>query len=471
MLDPSVVELTKSLQSRPWRRRFLPPVGENALPAFESRLGVRLPPFVRSFYAELCGGEEDRGYLGVLTLERASTLARRARVPGTLDAEASVTVLPLRERDDGVLEAVVCDGRFADTMWSLTGATLSPIARPDGTASRAEDWLREGLIEALQDMPAPLDAATTNVDLSGLGLTAPPSEIARAVNATSVSIAGNQLVELPESLRTMKSLQSVLASDNRLRELPSWIGELTQLRRLEVARNRIEALPPSLSGLERLEYLGAQGNLVGRLVTEGLSSLEKLLVSCNRVDRIDGDGPPALRTIDVGQNDLRVLPSWLGELSELQVMKLAGNPLVGLPPSLEGAAFSIVEIGALPSLGSAGAQPTWDWDEVLELLGSCDIDWLRIAGSPLRVLPDAARRLQKVRRLAIQSAGLEILPDFVAELEGLEELWLDDNRLSSVPPAIADHRRLRNIVLFRNPIPPDELARLRAAMPHVVIDA
>ncbi len=107
----------------------------------------------------------------------------------------------------------------------------------------------------------------------------------------------------------------------------------------------------------------------------------------------------------------------------------------------------------------------------MELCGSCTIAWLRIAGSPLRTLPDSVRSLHFVRRLAIQSAELETLPDFVALLEGLEELWLDNNRLTSLPLALAAHPRLRNIVLFSNPIEPAELKRLRAAMPLIIIDA
>ena len=52
-----------------------------------------------------------------------------------------------------------------------------------------------------------------------------------------------------------------------------------------------------------------------------------------------------------------------------------------------------------------------------------------------------------------------------------DALWLDNNRLTSLPLALAAHPRLRNIVLFSNPIAPAELKRLRAAMPQITIDA
>jgi hypothetical protein len=52
-----------------------------------------------------------------------------------------------------------------------------------------------------------------------------------------------------------------------------------------------------------------------------------------------------------------------------------------------------------------------------------------------------------------------------------EELWLDDNRLTTLPPGRARRPRLRNMVLFGNPIARDELERLRRATPNVAVDA
>jgi len=470
MADPALTQLVTALQSRPWRRRFLPPLAEAALAAFEVRLGCQLPPVMRSFYLELCAGEEDRGYLGILTLERGVANASRSVLPGVPAAEASVILLPVRERDDGPFEAVVCGGRYADTIWLWDGAAVSPLAGPDGQPTPALDLLRDALDEALQGMPAPLGVPTTIVDLAGLDLDAAPPELARAVHAVDVSIGGNRLTELPDAVRSMAGLQRLAASDNRLAQLPSWLGDLP-LHWLDVSRNQLQAIPPSLRKLDRLEYLAADGNLLKTLATDGLDALQELTVAGNRIERIDGAPPPKLRSIDVGNNQLMVLPSWLGELSDLQVMKLAGNPLGALPSTLEGAEFAVIEIGALPPRDAIGAQPTWDWALIFELLGSCKIDWLRVAGSPLPALPDSARSLQRVRRLAIQSAALETVPDFIGELAELEALWLDDNRLTTLPPSLARHPRLRNIVLFGNPIARDELDRMRTAMPHITIDA
>jgi Leucine-rich repeat (LRR) protein len=466
--DPTLKQLVATLRSRPWVRRFLPPVDETALAELEARLGSRLPPVIRSFYSELCGGEEDRGYLGILTLERALPNAARLTLPIGPDREARV-LFPVRERDDGPFEAVVCEGPLSDTIWLLDGSRVSAMLGVDGQPRHALDWLRATLEESARGMPAPIDGAAAQVNLAGLDLDAAPAELADATSATSVSLAGNRLTDLPEALRRMPALEQLAISDNQLTHLPAWLGDLA-LRSLNVSRNRLHALPPSLRRLDKLVELIADGNHLEVLSTDGWSALQTLSVAKNRIERIDGPGPLALRTIDVGDNRLRELPNWIGELPDLFELKLAGNPLRALPASLEGASFSLVEIGALPSRSDSGAQPTWDWSAVFELLGSCEIDWLRIAGSPLAALPESARALRRVRRLAIQSAALTSLPEFVAELEELEELWLDDNQLTSLPSAFAAHPRLRNIVLFANPIERNELDRLRASMPHVTID-
>ncbi len=467
--DAALTQLVAALRSRPWLRRFLPPLDEADVATLEARLGPGLPALIRTFYSRLCGGEEDRGYLGILTLDRGVANAARLRLPDAPDTQPPVTLLPIRERDDGPFDAVVCEGPFADTIWLLDGATVAPLAGVDGRPLRSSALLWEALSEAQQAMPPPLDRAATNVDLAGLDLEAFP-QLSETPNAVSIALAGNRLTDVPDAVRHMSKLERLELGANQLGHLPAWLGDLP-LRWLDVTGNRLHALPPSMRRLDKLEFLAAARNQLEMLSTEGLAALQTLGVANNRIEHIDGAGPPALRTIDLGNNLLTELPGWLGELADLQDLKLAGNPLAALPSSLEGAEFSTIEIGALPSQGASGAQPTWDWAVVFELLGSCKIDWLRIAGSPLQALPDAARSLQRVRRLAIQSAVMETLPEFIGQLASLEELWLDDNRLTTLPSSLARHPRLRGIVLFRNPIARSELDRLRSTMPNVAIDA
>lgn len=302
MSELGLRELVATLQSRPWSRRFLSPLGEAAVGALEEQLGCRLPAHVRGFYAELCGGEEDRGYLGLLPLDRAVANAFRSRLPESADGE--VRLVPLQERDDGGFEVVVCDGPFADSMWLWDGASVSPLA-PSGSS----DWLRVVLEEVAQTMPPPLDAMANEVDLSGLGLEELPGDFARAVNATSVSMGGNKLTELPTALREMRALQRLVGSDNQLAALPSWIGELAELRFLELTRNRLATLPASLKSLGRLTYLGLRDNALDAVTTDGLRSLEELCLAGNRMRRIDGAGPPALRILDASNNLLTHVPS------------------------------------------------------------------------------------------------------------------------------------------------------------------
>lgn len=194
-------------------RRFLPPVDETALAELEARLGSRLPPVIRSFYSELCGGEEDRGYLGILTLERALPNAARLTLPIGPDREARV-LFPVRERDDGPFEAVVCEGPLSDTIWLLDGSRVSAMPGVDGQPRHALDWLRATLEESARGMPAPIDGAATQVNLAGLDLDAAPAELADATSAMSVSLAGfmharidfaaEDYVEVADSVRVQR---------------------------------------------------------------------------------------------------------------------------------------------------------------------------------------------------------------------------------------------------------------------------
>ncbi len=467
-----LIDHCSALRARPWRRRFLAPLSEAAVIACEAQLGFPLSAQLRAFFLTGTGGEEDRGYLGILPLERAVAHGKPAAtlVMGA-SSRSSAALLPMRERDDGTWEAVVTCGGFADTMWVLNGEMATPIEGPSGSPMRLLDWLDRALIEVLADMPAPLDGGTRYVDLAGLGLHEAPPQLADVVQAVSVLLGGNLLAALPEALAQCGALQRLEINDNRLDRLPEWLGDLTMLRRLELARNQISALPTSIAMLQQLVYLGADSNRLAVLSTDGLDALEELSVADNRIERLVGTGPTSLRLLDLGNNRLTSLPDWLGELEHLQCLKVAGNPLRALPASFAGASFTLVELGTQPSLRASGLPPSWDWGVTFELLGTCTIDLLQIAGAPIPVLPPSVARLQRVRRLAVQSASLQHLPDFVADLTELEELRLDDNHLSTLPMSLGAHPRLRSIALYRNPISGEELRRLRLALPQITIHA
>ena len=79
--------------------------------------------------------------------------------------------------------------------------------------------------------------------------------------------------------------------------------------------------------------------------------------------------------------------------------------------------------------------------------------------------------LPRLRRLGLRRFVLRKVPTELATLTNLESLMLDSNELRTVPEVVLALPKLKSVVLFHNPIEESELARLRAAFPHIEFSA
>jgi len=121
------------------------------------------------------------------------------------------------------------------------------------------------------------------------------------------------------------------------------------------------------------------------------------------------------------------LPPEIGQLHNLERLKLDFNQLSALPP----------EISQLHNL------------KVLYL-----------QFNQLNALPPEFAQLQNLRYLNLKSNQLSTLPLEIAQLQNLKYLYLNSNQLSALPPEIAQPQRLYHLELKDNPLktPPYEIA-------------
>jgi len=91
------------------------------------------------------------------------------------------------------------------------------------------------------------------LDLSGLGLTALPPEIARLTALQTLDLSGNQLSSLPPEIARLTALQTLYLSGNQLSSLPPEIAQLTALQSLYLGDNQLSSLPPEIAQLRSLE--------------------------------------------------------------------------------------------------------------------------------------------------------------------------------------------------------------------------
>jgi GTPase SAR1 family protein len=212
-------------------------------------------------------------------------------------------------------------------------------------------------------------------------------EAARQEGATELTLSSMQLTELPEAIAALTQLQSLNLSHNELTALPEAIAALTQLTELSLIENQLTTLPKSFSELSQLKRLwfaalGGNGNPLNQLP------------DCLQLLR-------GLEVLQVNDCQLKSLPNWLGELTQLQTLTISNNHLTN---------------GQLPA---------------------------------------CTQLLKKIRSITASNCQLIFLPKQLGELQELEELTLDNNYLTDLPISLGQLTKLKILFLNNNPLNPD----------------
>jgi Leucine-rich repeat (LRR) protein len=199
-----------------------------------------------------------------------------------------------------------------------------------------------------------------------------------------------------------------LKASTRLRVdvLPDAIGERVELERLYAAEIGLERVPESLARLTRLRTLDLGHNALRSLPSlAALQALEILYIHDNKLGEIPAwvGELRALTYLNVAENGLERLPELKG-LTRLIELRLMHNRLTGVPP-------------LPPSLRE-----------------------LHLRGNLCSEVPEAVRGLPELRVLDLRANRLAgALPDWLAELPRLEKLDLrwndfDDPPFAPTPP-------------------------------------
>ncbi|WP_434043547.1 MULTISPECIES: SMI1/KNR4 family protein [Sorangium] len=451
--------------------KFLPPLSAEELDAAEQKIGVELPEDYRAFLVEVSRGEEDTGSAfllppedGLLCLTPDATPA--APFPFGEDAVEEIRrriakkkrgadepaldgpwngALPLMDHGDGEYDCLVLHGPERGRMWKYWDAGWAPICVvKKGVAEPVPflDWLEDHIKDLVESAPPPIKPDAKEIRLISLGLMSVPPTVFEAVGAEELVLPTNRIAVLPPELTKLARLRVLSLSDNALRELPAWIGDFRALEQLYLSGNPLGSLPETLGRLGSLQRLS--------LAKTGLRSLPETFGGLQR-----------LAELDLRWNAIELLPESVDALPALRVLKLLGNPLRRLPSWIARTAVEELELEKLPEL---------DLGQALAVLS--DLPALRTLGiyPPHQEVPPSLAGLRQVKWLKLIGLGLSEVPREVLAMEELETLSLDRNQLTAIPDEVFQMPKLTSLVLFSNPIPRDEVARLRERWRHVTID-
>lgn len=148
-----------------------------------------------------------------------------------------------------------------------------------------------------------------------------------------------------------------------------------------------------------------------------------------------------LKQLQVAYNGISEIPDWIAELSELQILFLAFNPLKTLPKSLK-------RLRNLEALVIAGGYPSAASDVIGSVVG---LQELALTNLGLKAVPTWVRKLRRLHTLSLFGNQLIELPPWIAEFPQLNMLEIQDNDLAVLPSSLRHLRKSSRLFLEGNP--------------------
>ncbi len=164
----------------------------------------------------------------------------------------------------------------------------------------------------------------------------------------------------------------------------------------------------------------------------------------------------SLRWLDVSDNQLMVLPDWVGNMGSLTILNVQGN-------ALEDVAAPIFQIPSLLQLFLQGNKLT----DLRVPMGMIDspLETLCLSHNPLVDFPVGILSFPRLTRLELNACGLSALPASISKLSNLQTLSLRNNPLDMLPDEICaltqlEFLDLRGCLLAELPMEIGNLERL-----------
>lgn len=329
-----------------------------------------------------------------------------------------------------------------------------------------------------------------------------PYQSLKAINnkdsITRISIIGHGRTRLPDSVYLYKNLAELELIDFKLSRLPRKLVRQSQFRKISLYNNFPEKrlklsrsssvtslnirgdekgkLPKSYKAFRNLEVLNLTRNNMKEFPnTDGSKKLKNLSLVGNTIDI--SKRPVKLSTsitkLDLSLNGLTIVPSWIGDLGNLQSLNLNNNKVEKIEPGIERIA-GLQELSLYKNnLSEVPAMLyTMKSLKVIDLYYNHipridrgvenwkDLEILYLANNEIYSLPEEIGQLTKLRELYLHHNKLSNLPASVGNLKDLGILRINNNSIVEWPSGLLKLKMLSNFDASFNQfqsIPVDEL--------------
>jgi Leucine-rich repeat (LRR) protein/serine/threonine protein phosphatase PrpC len=275
------------------------------------------------------------------------------------------------------------------------------------------------------------------------------TEIGQLVKLREFDISSNKLTELPTSMSQLALLLNFSVAKNRLTTIPSELAKgMASLQEFNLSENRIKSVPEQITCLTQLRKLNLNANrLVTFPNTHSMTLLQWLELSHNRLSEVPRFAY-SLVYLSLFANNLKELPSSIGELRFLQKLDISYNRIKQLPPEFS-RLTSLQELHMRGNQLETIPEPLFQLDQLRELSLSYNF---------IAEVPPSIKRWSHLECLLLSVNHLRALSGAIGELRSLKELDLSHNELRSLPPQIVQLTSLTDLDISGNQIeyfPPD----------------
>ncbi|KAH7040824.1 uncharacterized protein B0I36DRAFT_235717 [Microdochium trichocladiopsis] len=318
-------------------------------------------------------------------------------------------------------------------------------------------------------------------------------------NLESLDLHGNNITALPKNMDRLRRLRILNVNENDLTRLPFDVLSELPLSTLSARRNKLSGtlVDPEVEIMRSLQILDVAMNQLTALTASQiieLPVLHQLTISMNRIQSLPDIGswkslltihadenlitefPQGflklgnLRHVDFTSNDIRVVPAEISQMSKLDMLRIAGNPLrekkfasfsteelktvlaARLAPQEEELPNSVDDLGGLTDYMDGGASQATQAEPAAQRQDRADSDSEDFAtpptsahNSPLRQRSNTATAMSwpvkqggVLDRSATQSSSLHpVVCSKLAAQETIRDIRLHNNTFTSIPSSLS----------------------------------
>jgi internalin A len=243
------------------------------------------------------------------------------------------------------------------------------------------------------------------------------------------------------------------------------IAEAREKGATELYLGEVRRLPRSLLQLSKLKRISIDGLISLPTWIGELTQLEVLSVNQGHLLKLPKSIAKLknLRWLHLTDSKLSSIPVEIVQLERLEILDLDGNPLLHVPDvvfeiqSIEGLNICNIGINSIPdaisrlrrlrALAVTGNRLVTLPSSIASL---SKLDSLYLYRTGLRAIPEAVSKLRNLRRLQVGANNLTSLPDFICSMDRLSILHAKRNRLTVLPESIGNLSRLEELDLSYN---------------------